>query len=222
MKKASSTPKSKAEIVPRHTWVFRFMGAMFRAYLRLGSWKVHGLENVPTSGPVILAPNHVSLLDPPLVGVSCGRWPFTMGKAELFHGAQGWAFQRMGCFPIKRGAPDRTAFKRARQILKDGHPLLIFPEGTRTRTGELGEAETGVAMLAHGAKAAVVPVWIAGTEASLSPANKKLRRVRVEVTFGKPIDFSEEYARKADRETLDAMGARVMTAIAELRDGKNR
>ncbi|HEX8463553.1 MAG TPA: lysophospholipid acyltransferase family protein, partial [Abditibacterium sp.] len=98
---AIRNPQSRG---PRHTWVFPFMSAVFRTYLRLGGWKVVGRENIPSSGPVILAPNHQSLLDPPLVGVSCGRWPFIMAKAELFHGIVGWAIEQMGTFPVKRGS----------------------------------------------------------------------------------------------------------------------
>lgn len=203
---------------PRHTWVFWLMGQIFKAYLRLGRWRIVGGENIPTSGPVILAPNHISLLDPPLVGVSCGRWPFTMGKAELFKGIVGKTISQMGCFPVKRGVADRYAMKTARKILNDGEALMIFPEGMRTRDGELGAAEIGVAMLAHSTRAQVVPVWISGTERAFSIRRPGFRLVRVTITFGKPIDFSAEYARKGNRETLELIGERIMSEIAALRD----
>lgn len=208
----------RREIVPRHTWVFPLMSEVFKAYLRLGGWTVVGRENVPKTGPVILAPNHVSLLDPPLVGVSCGRYPFIMAKAELFHGIVGWAIEQMGSFPVKRGSADRTAFKRARQVLRDGHPLLIFPEGTRTRTGELGPSEVGVAMLAHANKVPVVPIYISGTERAFSPRRPGFRLVRARIHFGRPLRFEAEYARKGDRETLEAIGAGIMAEITQLRE----
>lgn len=117
---AGSAPAPAAqEILPRHTWVFPFMSQVYMAYLRLGGgWKVTGTENVPLTGPVILAPNHVSLLDPPLVGVTCGRRPFIMAKAELFRGVVGWAISRMGSFsgaagkrrPHRAQARPRAAF----------------------------------------------------------------------------------------------------------------
>ena len=213
---AEKTPKSR-EIVPRHTWVFPLMSAVFRAYLRIGGWKIVGRENIPKSGAVIFAPNHQSLLDPPLVGVSCGRWPFIMAKAELFSGVVGWAIEQMGSFPVKRGVADRYAFKTAKKILGEGKPLLIFPEGTRTRTGELGAAEAGVAMLAHSNKVSVVPIYISGTEKAFSPRRKGFRFVKATIVFGAPIDFSDEYARKGDRETLEAIGKRIMSEIAALR-----
>jgi 1-acyl-sn-glycerol-3-phosphate acyltransferase len=215
----NSTAKPR-EIVPRHTWVFPFMSAVFKCYLYWGGWRVYGRENIPATGPVIFAPNHASLLDPPLVGVSCGRWPFIMAKAELFKGIVGWGIEQMGSFPVKRGSADRYAFKQAKRILSEGHPLLIFPEGTRTRTGELGKAEAGLAMLAHSNKAPVVPIYISGTERAFSPRRPGFRLVRARITFGKPLYFEEEYARKADRETLEVIGNRIMSEIAALRDAQ--
>ena len=203
---------------PRHTWVFSLLSAVYKAYLRFGGWQVYGRENVPRTGAVILAPNHVSLLDPPLVGVSGGRKPYIMAKAELFHGIVGWAIERMGTFPVRRGVVDRAAIKRARQVLAEGHALLIFPEGTRSRTGELGPPEHGVAMLAHGAKVPVVPIFIRGTEKALSPRSRGFRLVQAEIHFGKPLFFEAEYARKGDRATLESIGEQIMREIAALRD----
>jgi 1-acyl-sn-glycerol-3-phosphate acyltransferase len=213
----AATPKPK-EIVPRHTWVFPFMSAVFKVYLRIGGWKVVGRENIPATGPVIFAPNHASLLDPPLVGVSCGRWPFIMAKAELFRGIVGWAIEQMGSFPVKRGSADRYAFKQAKRILGEGKPLLIFPEGTRTRTGEFGKAEAGLAMLAHSNKAPIVPIFISGTERAFSPRRGGFHFVKARIEFGKPLYFEEEYARRGDRDTLDIIGGRVMSEITAMRE----
>ena len=216
--KAPGTAKSR-EIVPRHTWVFPFMSFVYKTYLRLGGgWKVVGLENVPRTGAVILAPNHVSLLDPPLVGVTAGRRPFIMAKAELFHGIMGWGVQRMGSFPVKRGGADRAALKRARHLLASGEALLVFPEGTRSLDGRLGQPETGVAMLAHGAKAPIVPVYIAGTEVAFSKSRPGFHLASPEIRYGKILRFEAEYARKADRETLEFIARQIMEAIAELGD----
>lgn len=201
---------------PRHTWVFPFMSAVFKVYLSIGGWRVSGRGNIPVSGAVILAPNHQSLLDPPLVGVSCGRWPFIMAKAELFKGIVGWGIEQMGSFPVKRGAPDRAAFKTARRVLEEGHPLLVFPEGTRTRNGQLGRAESGLLAIAHTRKCPVVPVRIRGTERAFSPRRPGFRFVRARITFGAPVDFSHEYAQKGSRELFERMGEKLMRAIEGL------
>lgn len=213
----TQTSSPAREIVPRHTWVFPFMSFVFKGYLSIGGWRVQGRDNVPRSGPVILAPNHVSLLDPPLVGVSCGRWPFIMAKAELFKGIIGWAIEQMGSFPVRRGGADRRAFKQARKTLEAGEPLLVFPEGTRTRTGTLGKAEPGLLMIAHTAKCPVVPVYIRGTERAFSPRRPGFRLVRARITFGPPIDFSQEYEQKGGRELFEAMGEKLMREIEALR-----
>ena len=204
------------DFVPRHTPVFPLMSLVYKLYMRLGRSRVRGRRNVPQKGPVILAPNHVSMLDPPLVGIVCGRWPYTMAKAELFKGVLGWVIEQMGTFPIHRGQADRRALKIARKLLDEGQALLIFPEGTRTRNGELGEAEIGVAMLAHASRAAVVPIFIAGTQGAFSPAHPGFAVVRTEIRIGKPLPLDDLYARRANRETLEEINARLMNAIQAL------
>jgi 1-acyl-sn-glycerol-3-phosphate acyltransferase len=228
----AGSDKAKAadpEILPIHDWIYWTMTALFRVFFRLGGWKLHGRHNVPKSGAVILAANHVSLFDPPLVGCASPRRVTTMGKAELFD--KKWfglkifpyIIQHMATFPVKRGAPDRRAMRRAVQILKDGEALVIFPEGTRTRNGELGPGEIGLAMIAHSAKAPIVPMYLKGTDAALSPIAKKkgVRFFKTEVYFGKPLFFEDEYSRKADRATLQAITDRVMQEIAKLRDAQS-
>ena len=204
------------DFVPRHTAVFALMTALYKFYLRLGRSRVYGRANVPQSGPVILAPNHVSNLDPPLVGVSCGRWPYTMAKAELFRGAFGWVIEQMGTFPVHRGEADRKALKTARRLLNDGQAIIIFPEGTRSATGALSAPEIGVAMLAHQAKAAIVPIHLGGTEKALAPLHPKFGIVRVEIRIGPPLQLDDLYARRADRETLIEIGARWQAALRAL------
>ena len=201
---------------PRHTPVFTGMSALYRAYLRLGRSRVYGRRNVPQSGPVILAPNHVSNLDPPLVGVSCGRAPYTMAKAELFQGIFGRVIEQMGTFPVHRGEADRRALRFARGLLKQGEAIIIFPEGTRSLDGQLQTPEIGVAMLAHQAKAAIVPIHLGGTERAQSAMHPKFGIVRVEIRIGKPLELDDLYARRANRETLEEIGRRWQIAVAKL------
>ncbi len=205
-----------ADWQPRHTAVFALMTALYKGYLRLGRSRVTGRRNVPQSGPVILAPNHVSNLDPPIVGVSCGRWPYTMAKAELFRGVFGRVIEQMGTFPIRRGEADRRALKFARELLKAGEAIIIFPEGTRSPDGQLQAPEIGVAMLAHQSKAAIVPIFLGGTDQTMSAMHPKFRIVRAEIRIGKPLQLDDLYARRASRETLEEIGRRWRKAVAEL------
>lgn len=216
---------SDDEIVPIHDWIYWTMTALFRVFFKIGGWRLHGRRNVPKRGAVILAPNHVSLFDPPLVGCASPRRVTTMGKAELFDkkwfGVKVFPYiiQHMATFPVKRGAPDRRAIRRAQKVLRDGEALVVFPEGTRTRSGELGEGSIGLAMIAHSTKAPIVPMFLKGTDAALSPlaAKQSVRFFRTEVYFGAPLFFEEEYARKADRETLQIISNRVMQEIQVLK-----
>ena len=221
--KKADAKKAGGEIVPLYGWTFYLNRWLYKRFFELGRWKVYGRENVPKTGAVILAPNHASLFDPPLVGCASPRRVITMGKAELFDQKWlgfkilGYVIQRMATFPVRRGAPDRRALRRAAQVLKDGEALVIFPEGTRTRSGELGGGEIGLAMIAHNAKAPIVPMYLGGTGAALSPRHRGPKLIRVEVRFGAPLHFEEEYARRADRATLEAITQKVMQEIARLR-----
>lgn len=213
----------EGEVVPIHDWIYHAMFGLYGVYFKLGRWKIHGRENVPMSGPVIIAPNHKSLLDPPLVGSSMPRLVTTMGKIELFEKKHfglpilGKVIQHMGTFPVRRNTPDRRAIKRALKVLRGGGALAIFPEGTRTRDGELGPPETGIALIAHKAKAPVVPAYLKGTEGCFSYMQPRARLVQCEIFYGKPVYFEEEYARRGDRATLEAIANRIMDEIVRLK-----
>lgn len=220
----AQAPQSDRDIVPVHDWIYRLMYGLYSIYFRFGHWEIHGRDNVPLHGPIIIASNHVSLLDPPLIGSSMPRVVTTMAKHELFEkkilGLKilGFIIQHMGAFPVKRGVPDRAALRRATQVLKDGGALVIFPEGTRTRDGNLGQAELGMAMIAHSTKTPIVPVYLKGTHRCFSRLHPGLSMVKAEVFYGRPLHFDEEFARRGNRETLQAMTDKVMGEIAHMRD----
>ena len=219
----TATEMRDEEIVPHHDWIYHTMFGLYSVYFRIGGWEIHGRENIPMSGPLIVAPNHKSLLDPPLVGSSLPRLATTMGKIELFQKKHfglrilGRVIQHMGTFPVRRGTADRRAIKRALQVLADNGALVIFPEGTRTRSGELGPPEMGIALIAHKAKAPIVPAYIKGTEGCYSYQQPKTRLVKAEIFYGQPLYFHDEYKRKGDRATLETIARRIMEEIAVLK-----
>ncbi|HVF09739.1 MAG TPA: lysophospholipid acyltransferase family protein [Abditibacteriaceae bacterium] len=224
VQKAAVQKAAADEIIPMHGWLYHFMFGSYGLFFRLNGLKVYGRENVPREGPFILAPNHVSLFDPPLVGVASPRLVTTMGKAELFEKKTcglkilGFIIRRMGTFPVHRGKPDRRALRRAAQVLKAGGGLVIFPEGTRTTDGRLGPPELGIALIAHSAKAPVVPMYLKGTDRAFSKLHPGFRLIKPEAWFGPPLRFEEEYAQRGDRQTLHAISNRIMAEIARLRD----
>ena len=106
---------------------------LFKLGLRLN---VEGTENIPQEGPLVIASNHLSLLDPPVIGVAATRKVHFMAKQELFVPILGDIYKALGAFPVRRGGADRAAIKHGIDILKDNKVLAIFPEGTRSLGGE--------------------------------------------------------------------------------------
>jgi 1-acyl-sn-glycerol-3-phosphate acyltransferase len=148
---------------PVYLIVRAILQPFFHVYFRM---RRLGMENIPRSGPVILAANHRSFLDPFVIGTLTRRPVYYVAKKELFaHPLVGWLLNRLGAFPIDRGAGDQQAMETARRILERGDCVVIFPEGTRTRPGPLGAPRRGVGRLALQTAAPVVPVAVLGTEA---------------------------------------------------------
>lgn len=163
--------------------------AFFKPYTRL---KVSGKQNVPTDGPLIVAPVHLSHLDPPVTSVSMPRPIAFMAKKELFEvKVFGPLIRSLGAFPVKRGGGDLSAFKLALAILEEGQALLVFPEGSRGDGVTLGKIQSGVALLAKRSGAKVLPVGISGTERVLPKGRSKMKRGRVSVYLGEPFTYEE-------------------------------
>src|SRR5919202_5592839 len=144
-------------------WITRgIIQPFFHLYFRLSRI---GREHIPTDGPVILAANHRSFLDPFVIGVCVRRPVYFVAKKELFDNRlQGWFLNCLGAFPIRRGESDEESVETAKQILARGDAVVIFPEGTRIREGSLGRAKRGVGRLALETGAPVIPVAVHGTE----------------------------------------------------------
>jgi 1-acyl-sn-glycerol-3-phosphate acyltransferase len=188
----------------------------FRALLRLfGRWQVIGEENVPRTGPVLLAANHLSFADPPVVGAGLHRKAWFMGKEEIFRPPLTWLLRKWQAFPVRRGSADLAAMKRSLQILARGEALVMFPEGARQTSGELGEAEIGVGMIAVRSGAPTVPVLIQGTDRLLPKGTGLPRPARVTLRFGPPVVFKPAGA-KPTREDYTTAAREIMHAIGRL------
>jgi 1-acyl-sn-glycerol-3-phosphate acyltransferase len=158
----------------------------FHVYFRM---RRLGMEHVPKNGPVIFAANHRSFLDPFVIATLTRRPVYYVAKKELFaHPVAGWLLNRLGAFPIDRGAGDQQAMETARRILERGDCVVIFPEGTRTRPGPLGRPRRGVGRLALQTGAPVVPVAVFGTEAVRR--GWRIRPHRVTLRCGRALSFA--------------------------------
>ncbi len=167
-------------------WLVRVvLQPFFHLYFRLTRM---GREHVPASGPVILAANHRSLLDPFVVATLVRRPIYYVAKKELFERPwQGWLLNALGAFPVDRGASDADMVATARAILERGDCVVIFPEGTRVRPGSLGRSRRGVGRLALQTGAPVVPVAVIGTEAIRH--GWRIRPHQVRIRCGRPLTF---------------------------------
>jgi 1-acyl-sn-glycerol-3-phosphate acyltransferase len=151
----------------------------------------HQTRNIPRQGAFILASNHISNLDPVLLGICSVRRINFMAKIELFKGALGYILTRLGSFPVKRGESDFGAMREALRRLKEGRVILIFVEGTRRIGNEPSKAQAGVGFLAIKSGVPIVPVCVQGTNQVMAPGTKFLKRGPVSATFGEPFFVSD-------------------------------
>ncbi|RLL48192.1 1-acyl-sn-glycerol-3-phosphate acyltransferase [Oceanobacillus piezotolerans] len=169
--------------------------------------KVIGKENIPKQGPVLLCSNHISNFDPPVVGITSTRDIYFMAKGELFEKKfLGTLLRGIHAFPVKRGLADRNALREGLKILEDGHTLGLFPEGTRSKTGEIGKALAGAGFFALRSEAAVVPCVIIGPYKAGS---------RLKVIYGKPMDM-EKY--RSSKTSAKDMADAIMKEIKSLKE----
>jgi 1-acyl-sn-glycerol-3-phosphate acyltransferase len=190
--------------------LFKFFGNTFFSY------RVIHPERMIDEGPAILAMNHQSYLDPPMAGITCERELYTLARNTLFKTRfMSWVLPRINVVPIDPKGGDSTALKLSVRILKQGYATLIFPEGTRSRDGQLQPAQPGIGFIIAKTLAPVVPMRIFGSYEALSRNSKSVRCVPITVVLGEPIYFT-----KADleggREVYQRLADRVMDAIAAI------
>jgi 1-acyl-sn-glycerol-3-phosphate acyltransferase len=185
-------------------------------------WEVRGREHVPRTGGLIVASNHISFFDPPLVGTAAVRELHFLAKEELFRPPVfGSLIRAYNAIPIRRGVADLSGMTKAMEVLRDGEALIMFPEGSRMRDGELHPARPGVGMLAVGTDALIVPCYISGSD---RPGGWITRRSRLRVWFGPARSWKDLAGPEADltpgRALYQRVGDGLMREIAALRAGQ--
>ena len=182
---------------------------LFPIYRLIFWYSVEGLENIPTDKGIIVCSNHISNLDPIFWIIVLKRRIHYMAKKELFKNKiLGWLLPKFDVFPIDRHKLDVKSIKHAINVVKSGDVLGIFPEGTRSRNGEIHEAKSGVAYIARSAKCDVLPVAIK-CKGSVTPFK------RVKMVIGKPIT-NEELFRDVQKGDLQVSADRIMNEIKSI------
>lgn len=194
-----------------------FRGTFTLLFNLLTRWEMRGRENLP-AGAFIMAPNHLSYIDPPLVFIALKGYPIAVFAADTYRGHWfSWVLRLGDIIWVNRGAITPAVIKASVRVLRAGRCLGLAPEGTRSRvTHALQPGKTGAAFLACLAGVPVVPVAVAGTHRAFS-ALKRGRRAEISITFGKPIVFPAlPHGRHPDTQTLENYTTEIMCQLAAL------
>ena len=199
-------------------WIYWFGWMLFgSAFRTLFGMRVIGEENLVTEGPVLVASNHQSFLDPPLIGNLYKDEMVFLARKTLFRGVFKWLYKQWNAIPVDQDRPDMASLKTIIRKLKEGHRVLVFPEGARTLDGNLGEAAPGIGLIAAKSGAVIQPVRIHGAREALPRGSARIHFARITVSVGKPIHLTPEELKAASgKEGYDELAKRIMTAIGDL------
>jgi 1-acyl-sn-glycerol-3-phosphate acyltransferase len=180
-------------------------------------WRVRaiGVENVPKEGPLVLAPNHFSQMDHFFVGLYLRRKIRFMAKSQLFGPpVLTYIYKHGGVFPIRRGNHDEEAFETVRQLLDQGEMLLVYAEGGRSRSQQLGEPKPGIGRIALESGVPIVPVAIKGSERARQW--RRFRFPKVTVEFAEPLSFP--VVSRPDRERQISVASEIFLQVRQMHE----
>ena len=208
----------------RPDWVYELVRVLLTPYLLI-FFRARCIDSdkIPVEGPAIIAPNHFSFLDHFFVAVYSRRKVHFMAKSQLFKRPMQFIYTHGGVFPVRRGQRDVRSMEVAKTILGRGDLIVMYAEGGRSRSGELGEAKPGVGKLALETGVPVVPTAIVGTERARNW--KKLQFPKVTVQYGDPLRFERvegEASREQAQAAADTVFAEIKTLHGNLREADGR
>ena len=208
-----------------------FLGwCFFRfAYATYFRWRVFNPERVPLKGPVILASNHASFLDPPLVGAGVKRGINYLARDTLFrYPGMGWLLRKWNSVPVDREGGGAAGLRAILERLLAGGAIILFPEGTRTRDGKLQPARSGIGLTVIKSSALLIPVRVFGTYEAYGRHIKIPRPHRIAVKYGRPLDFdalraeAKTCSKQRLKEIYQQVADEIMAAIAKLEPYEDR
>ncbi|NWK54350.1 1-acyl-sn-glycerol-3-phosphate acyltransferase [Verrucomicrobiaceae bacterium N1E253] len=180
------------------------------------SLRVVGREKLIEDGPVLIASNHESFIDPPLVGIIYENPVYFLARKTLFRSFGAWLFPRMNVVPVDQERPDMTSLKTIIKLLRNKNRVVIFPEGSRTLDGSLQPAEAGTGLIVAKTKATVQPVRIFGAREALPRGSAKVSFCPITIVVGDPITFTPEELKAKGRDGYQKISDRIMEEIAKI------
>lgn len=190
-------------------------GAAFRSIFGL---RIIGTEHLITEGPVLVASNHQSYLDPPLIGNLYKDEMVYLARKTLFTPITRWVYKNWNAIPVDQDKPDMASLKTIIRKLKEGHRVLVFPEGSRTLDGQLGDAAPGIGLIAVKSGAPIQPLRISGAREALPRGSARIRFARITVHVAPPIHLTPEERAAKSKDDYDRIAKRIMAAIEALGD----
>ncbi len=199
-------------------WIYWTGWLLFgAAYRSLFGLRIKGSEHLITEGPVLVASNHQSYLDPPLVGNLYKDEMVYLARKTLFKGFFKWLYSQWNAIPVDQEKPDMASLKTIIRKLKAGHRVLLFPEGARTFDGSIGEAASGIGLVAVKSAVPIQPVRIYGANEALPRGSGKFKFARITLVVGPPIILSpDELKSLSNKSGYEEITKRIMDAIKAL------
>jgi 1-acyl-sn-glycerol-3-phosphate acyltransferase len=199
---------------PWYFTIYHLTRLIARVFFR---FRVVHPERVIQEGPVILAMNHESYLDPPFAGIGCRRAIYFLARRSLLDiPVLGWVLPKLNVIPVEQEGGDRSALKALIRILRANHCALVFPEGSRTLDGNLQSPQPGIGFVIAKTLAPVVPMRIFGAHQALPRGGGRLRFCPITIVVGQPLRFTAADIEGSGREVYPRLSQRVMEAIAAL------
>lgn len=201
-------------------WFYAVIRGIVAGFCRL-FWRVtvEGREHIPATGAFVLSPVHRSNIDTPLAACVTRRRMRFMGKDSMWKiGWIGRIFTALGAFPVHRGTADREALRKTLELLEQGEPVVIFPEGTRQSGPIVEELFEGAAYVAGKARVPVIPVGIGGSEPAMPKGSKLIRPVKVHIVVGPPLEIDASPDGKVPRRAVKELTASLHTELQRLFD----
>lgn len=187
-----------------------------KVFIAFFGLRVIGREKLIEDGPVIIASNHESFLDPPLAGIIYEKPVFFLARKSLFRSFGAWLFPRMNVVPVDQERPDMTSLKTIIKLIRKNNRVVIFPEGSRTMDGNLQPAEAGTGLIVAKTKAKVQPIRIFGAHKALPRGSAKVTFCPITVVVGDPITFTPEELKAKGRGDYQKISDRIMEEIAKI------